>query len=74
MLLCLRLPFFPTFSAMTFPFVICSTASFKIAQFLSEGFLSAIVNMYATVQLVVALGIVFFVFARFLVFIFRPEN
>lgn len=74
MLSCLRLPFFPTYSAMTFPFVICATASFKIAQFLPEGMLASLVNLYAFAQLAIALAIVLYVLVRFLAFIVKPEN
>ena len=73
LLSCLRLPFFPTFSAMTFPFVICATASFKLAQYLPEGMLSSIINCYAFIQFAIAVAVVFYVLARFLILFFKPE-
>lgn len=66
--------FFPSFAAMTFPFVITATAlSCALDLFAQAGIvLPAALEQLAAAETVFAVGMVAFVFARYLVFLFKP--
>ena len=62
----LKLPFFPSYAAFTFPLVISATAMNLSAQFFDS---VAILNVLAVVELVIATCIVSYVFVRYVQFI-----
>lgn len=66
--------FFPSFAAMTFPFVITATAlTCALDLFAQVGIvLPASFAWLASVETIFAAGMVAFVFARYLVFLFKP--
>lgn len=69
----LRLKFYPSFAAMTFPFVITATALGKALSFLrAEGFaLPGALDALLAVETALALGMVAFVFGHYLRFFFK---
>ena len=62
----LKLPFFPSYAAFTFPLVISATAMNLAAQFFDS---VAVLNILAVMELVIATCIVSYVFVRYVQFI-----
>ena len=73
----LRLPFFPSYSAMTFPFVIAATATLRYGSALTQAGLGAAANatmVLGFLQTAIALALVIYVFCRYLVFIVKASR
>ena len=62
----LKIPFFPSYAAFTFPLVISATAMNLSAQFFDS---VAVLHVLAVIELVIATGIVSYVFVRYVQFI-----
>lgn len=69
LIVCLRLPFYPTYAAMTFPFVIAAAASTKLAA-LMQGI--APLEFAVAAQTAIASIAVTYVFVRYLMFLLKP--
>lgn len=65
----LRLPFFPSYAAFTFPLVICATALTNAVHYL--GYTGPIVTTVIVVEITFATVIVLYVTARYVVFLWR---
>lgn len=69
---CLKLPFYPSYAAFTFPFVISATAAkFTSRYFMSLGLNSHLLNIIANLEIIIATIIVFYVLIRYLMYIFN---
>ncbi len=67
----LRLPFYPSYAAFTFPFVITASALSKTAAFFGSPLW---MNALVTVETVFATAIVLYATVRYLAFLFKPER
>lgn len=67
----LKLPFYPSYAAFTFPFVITASALSKTTALLGEPLWLHVLLM---VETVFATAIVLYATARYLVFLFKPER
>jgi exfoliative toxin A/B len=70
---CVRMPFQPSFSAMTFPFVISASATRLVAACLPAGLAAQTVAAMGWLQLVVAVGLTCYVTVRFVAFVMRQR-
>ena len=70
---CVRMPFQPSFSAMTFPFVISASATRFVAACLPAGPVAQAVSAVGWLQLAAAVGLTCYVAVRFVVFVVRQR-
>ena len=71
----LRLPFYPSYAAFTFPFVISAIALKQTTAYLVQQYSSiwAWLNWLVLIQTIIAVLIVFYALFRYLRFLFRKE-
>ena len=72
----MRLSFYPSFAAMTFPFVITATALGQAVAFFRESgvYVHQAFDVLVTVETLIAIAMVLFVFAHYLRFLFRAPQ
>lgn len=72
---CLKLPFYPSYAAFTFPFVISAIASKQtMACAAKMGTELSVLKYIVLVQTIIAVAAVLYVLIRFLIFIFKKES
>lgn len=72
----MRLSFYPSFAAMTFPFVITATALGQAIAFFRESgiYVHQAFDVLVAVETLIAIAMVLFVFAHYLRFLFRAPQ
>ena len=72
----MRLSFYPSFAAMTFPFVITATALGQAVAFFRESgvYVHQAFDVLVTVETLIAIAMVLFVFAHYLRYLFRAPQ
>ena len=70
LLACVRLPFYPTYAAMTFPFVIPATATAKFAALSQATPIATVADM----QLVIAAAATLYVLVRYAAFLAKASR
>ncbi len=71
----IKLPFYPSYSAFTFPFVISATATKLMLKYLNSiGINYEGIVILSTIEIIIAILIVFYVLFRYLLFIFNSNK
>ena len=71
----LKMPFFPSYSAFTFPFVISAIGmKMTMAYFSGIGYTIPFINYLVILQTIIATILVVYILVRFIMFIFTTEK